>query len=117
MGSTSRLAEMWKVGRDNGRSFVLAWSFPILLYLFLVALSLHGPTRSQDLLWFDLGALCLLVLASVVGVAPYRRRKVSLGQTLFWILLVPVVIFLLLALLPLRLPITITDIPTGSGAR
>jgi hypothetical protein len=36
---------------------------------------------------------------------------------LFWILLVPVVIFLLLALLPFRLPITITEIPTGPNAR
>jgi uncharacterized membrane protein len=108
---------MWKVGRDNWRSFVFAWSLPILLYLFLAALSLHGPTRSPDLVWFDLGALCLLVLAGVVGIAPYRRRKVPMGQTLFWILLVPVVIFLLLALLPFRLPITITEIPTGPNAR
>jgi hypothetical protein len=112
IGLTSRLAEMWKAGRDNWRSFGFAWSLPVLLYLFLVALSLHGPTGSPALVWFDLGVICFLVLAGVVGAAPYRRRKVSMGQTLFWILLVPVVIFLLLALLPFRFPITITDIPT-----
>jgi hypothetical protein len=107
------VAELWKAGRDNWRHFAFAWSFPILLCLFFVAESLHGPIRSSGLVWIDLGVLGALVLAGVVGVAPYRRRKVTMGQTFFWILLVPLITSFLLALLPFRFPITITDIPTG----
>jgi uncharacterized membrane protein len=107
---------MWQVGRDNWRSFIFAWSFPILVYLSFVIESLLGPIRSARVLWIDLGFLSVLIVAAIVGVAPYRRRKVTTAQTLFWILLVPVVIFVLLALLPFRFPISITDIPTGPGA-
>jgi hypothetical protein len=112
MELSSGLAEMGKVGRDNWRCFGIAWAFPILLYLTFVAESLLGPIRSPDLLWIDLGLFGVLVLAGIVGVAPYRRRKVTMGQTFFWILLVPIVIFVLLALLPFRFSITITEIPT-----
>jgi hypothetical protein len=109
----SGLAEMWNAGRQNWRGFGFAWAFPILLYLSFVAESLRGPIRSPDLRWIDLGLFGVLVLAGIVGGAPYRRRKVTLGQTCFWILLVPLIIFFLLALLPFRFPITITGIPTG----
>ena len=54
----------------------------------------------------------MLVMAGVVAVVPYRRRRVTMRQTLFWILLVPVVVFVLLGLSPFRFQITITDIPT-----
>jgi hypothetical protein len=116
MGLSSGLVEMWKVGRDNWRSLAFAWSFPILFYLSFVAESLLGPIHGKYVVWILLGEVGALVIAGIVSSAPYRRRKVTLGQTLFWILLVPAVIFVLLALLPFRFPITITDIPTAPRA-
>jgi hypothetical protein len=113
---TIAVAGMWQVGRDNWQSFIFAWSFPILVYLSFVIESLLGPIRSARVLWIDLGYLSVLIVAAIVGVAPYRRRKVTMAQTMFWILLVPVVIFVLLSLLPFRFPITTTDMPTGPSA-
>lgn len=107
------LAQMGKVGRDNWRSFILAWAFPILFYLSFVAESLLGPICSRYAMWIEVGLVGVLVVAGMVGVAPYRRRRVSMGQTFFWILLMPLIVFFLLALLPFRFPITITEIPTG----
>jgi hypothetical protein len=98
------------------RHFGLAWAFPIFLYLSFVAESLLGPIQSSNAIWIELGSVGALVLAGVVSSAPYRRRKATVGQTLFWILLFPAFIFVLLALLPFRFPISITDIPTGPGA-
>lgn len=73
----------WKTGLDNWQHFALALSFPILLYLSFVAESLFGPWRSYRVIWFDLGIASVLVLAGIVGVGPYRRRKVTIGQTVF----------------------------------
>ena len=112
MELSAGLSELGKAGRVNWRHFALAWSLPILLNLIFVALSLHGPIRSSKLVWLDLGLFCVLMLAGVIGVVPYRLRRVTMRQTLFWILLVPVLVFVLLALLPFRFPITITGIPT-----
>jgi hypothetical protein len=58
----------------------------------------------------------VLVLAGIASSVPYRRHQVTLGQTFFWILLVPIVVFVLLSLLPFRFPITITEIPTVPNA-
>jgi hypothetical protein len=113
MERVSGLATLWKAGLDNWQHFTLALSFPILLYLSFVAESLFGTLRSPRVVWVDLGITSVLMLAGIVGVVPYRRRKVTIGQTFFWILLLPVLIFLLLALLPFRFPVTITDIPMG----
>lgn len=116
MGSASGLTELWKSGRNNWRHFMWAWLFPILPYLSFVGESLYGQVRSRNAIWIEGGSVCVLVLAGVVSSAPYRRRKATVGQTLFWILLVPAAIFFLLALLPFRFPITITDIATGTNA-
>lgn len=116
MGSASGLAKLWKGGQDNWRHFMWAWLFPILLYLSFVAESLFGPIRSSNAMWIELGLVGVLVPAGIVSSSPYRRRQATLGQTFFWILLVPAVIFVLLALLPFRFPITITEIPTGPNA-
>jgi uncharacterized membrane protein len=113
MGAPLGPAELWYVGRSNWRHFLLAWLFPLFLYLSFVAESLLGPIRSSNATWTEVGSVSVLVLTGIVSSAPYRRRKATLGQTFFWILLVPIVIFVLLSLLPFRFPITITEIPTG----
>jgi len=114
MGTHSGLAELWRIGRLHLRYFAPAWAFPAFLYLSFAAESLLGPIRSSNAIWIEVGSVGVLVLAGVVSTAPYRRRKATLGQTLFWILLVPGFIFILLSLLPFRFPITITDLPTGA---
>ncbi|MEY2413394.1 MAG: hypothetical protein QOD84_2000 [Acidobacteriaceae bacterium] len=116
MGAPLGPAELWYVGRRNWRHFLLAWLFPLFLYLSFVAESLLGPIRSSTAIWIEIGSVGVLVLASIVSSAPYRRRNATLGQTFFCILLVPIVIFVLLSLLPFRFPITITEIPTGTNA-
>jgi hypothetical protein len=116
MGAPLGPAELWYVGRRNWRHFLLAWLFPLFLYLSFVAESLLGPIQSSTATWIEVGSVGVLVLTGVVSIAPYRRRKATFGQTFFWILLVPAVIFVLLALLPFRFPITITDIRTGPNA-
>jgi hypothetical protein len=48
---------------------------------------------------FDrIGYMGVLVLAGIASSVPYRRQQVTLGQTFFWILLVPIVVFVLLSL-------------------
>jgi NO-binding membrane sensor protein with MHYT domain len=83
MERASGLAAWWKAGLDNWQHFALALSFPILLYLSFVAESLFGSLRSYRVIWVDLGIASVLVLAGIVGVVPYRRRKVTIGQTFF----------------------------------
>jgi hypothetical protein len=113
MGSRSGLAEWWKIGRLHWQYFAPAWAFPVFLYLSFAAESLYGPIRSRNAMWIEVGSVGVLVLAGIVSSAPYRRRQATIGQTFFWVLLVPAVIVVLLSLLPFRFPITITDIPTG----
>jgi hypothetical protein len=103
------------VGRLHWRHFILAWLFPFLFYLSFMAQSLLGPIRSKYAGWILLGEIGALVLSGIWSSTPYRRRKVSRGQAFFWILLVPVLIFVLLSVLPFAFPVTITDIPTSSN--
>jgi ABC-type amino acid transport system permease subunit len=106
-----RFAELWAVGRLHWRYFLLAWSYPVFLYLSLIALSLSGPISNDNMPWLFLGALCLFVVSIVLGSVPYRRRKITGGQAFFWILIVPSVVLLLFSQMPFSFPITITDIP------
>jgi hypothetical protein len=110
---TPQQAELWMAGCLHWRYFILAWLFPILFYLSFIAQSLLGPIRSRYVGWILLGEIGALVLSGFWSSTPYRRQKVSGGQALFWILLVPVFIFVLLSVLPFRLAVTITDIPTS----
>jgi hypothetical protein len=100
-------------GRSHWRDFVWAWSFPILLYLTYAAESLLGPIRFKYSGWILLGEIVALVLAGIFSSAPYRRKKVSKGPAFFWILFVPVLLFIFLSMLPFGLPVTITEVPTS----
>jgi hypothetical protein len=103
-----RFAELWAVGRLHWRYFLLAWSYPVFLYLSLIALSLNGPISNDSMPSLFLGAICLFVVSIVLASVPYRRRKITGGQAL---LMVPSVVLLLFSQAPFRFPITITDIP------
>jgi hypothetical protein len=84
-----------------------------LLYLTFVAESLLGPIRFKYSGWILLGEIVALILTGIFSSAPYRRQKVSRGLAIFWILLVPVLIFIFLSMLPFSFPVTITEIPTS----
>jgi hypothetical protein len=107
------LAGLWTAGRLHWRHFVWAWLFPILLYMTFVAESLLGPIQFKYSGWILFGEIVALVLAGIFSSAPYRRQKVSKGSTFFWILLVPVLLFIFLSMLPFRFPVTITEVPTS----
>jgi hypothetical protein len=106
-------AGLWLTGRSHWRHFVWAWTFPILLYLTFVAESLLGPIPFQYSGSILLGEIIALILAGIYSSAPYRRKKVTLGPALFWILVVPVLLFVFLSMLTFSFSVTITGVPTS----
>jgi hypothetical protein len=107
-----RFAELWEVGRLHWRHFLLAWLYPMFLYLSLIGQSRTSPISDDKMRWFSLSALGLFVLSILLASTPYRRRKITRGQAVFWILIVPSFVLLLLSQLPFTFPITVTGIPT-----
>jgi hypothetical protein len=110
---TQQSSELWMAGRTHWRQFMWAWLFPILLYLTFVAESLFGPIRFKYSGWILLGEILALVLTGIPASAPYRRREVGKGTALFWILVVPILIFVFFSILPFGFPVTITEVPTS----
>jgi hypothetical protein len=110
---TQQSSELWMAGRTHWRQFMWAWLFPILLYLTFVAESLFGPIRFKYSGCILLGEILALVLTGILASAPYRRREVGKGTALFWILVVPILIFVFFSILPFRFPVTITEVPTS----
>ena len=104
--------DLWAVGRSHWRYFLLAWLYPMFLYLSLIALSRASPVSGDTLPWLFLFAMVLFVVSILVASIPYRRRKITWGQAFFWILIVPSIVLLILSQAPFIFPLTVTHIPT-----
>jgi hypothetical protein len=101
-------------GRLHWRQFIWAWLFPVLLYLTFVAESILGPVPFKYTGSILLGEFLALVCAGLYASAPYRRREVGKFVALFWLLLVPLLIFVFLSRLPFKFPVTITGVATSA---
>jgi hypothetical protein len=107
-----RIRELWAVGQLHWRYFLLAWLYPMFLYLSLIALSRTSPISGETLPWLFLGAITLFVVSILVASVPYRRRKITRGQALVWILIIPSIVLLVISQIPFTFPLTVTHIPT-----
>jgi hypothetical protein len=121
MGAPSRSPGFWLVGSLHWRHFMFAWLAPIFVYLSMAVESQFGTIQVGYLVWILMFEIAVLVLFGVFASAPYRHRHITRGQALFWILLVPVFISVVLSLLPFRFPITVVavdsraDVTIGSS--
>jgi peptidoglycan/LPS O-acetylase OafA/YrhL len=106
------MKELWAVGGMYWRYFLLAWLYPMFLYLSLVVLSRTSPVSGDTLPWLFLGAITLFGVSILVASVPYRRRKITRGQAFIWILLIPGIVLLVISQIPFSLPLTVTHIPT-----
>jgi hypothetical protein len=55
----------------------------------------------------------MLVFAGIFASAPCRRREVGKAAALFWVFVVPILIFLFFSILRFKSPVTITGVPTS----
>jgi hypothetical protein len=111
---TRQLSALWMAGRSHWRQFIWAWLLPVLLYLTFVAESVFGPVLFKYTSWILLGEFLALVLAGTFASAPYRRREVGKSAALFWVFVVPILIFLFFSILPFKFAVTITGVPTSA---
>jgi hypothetical protein len=107
-----RITELWAVGRSHWRYLLLAWLYPMILYLSLIALSQTHPISDDTLPWLFLGAMVLFVVSLLVASVPYRRHKMTRGQACVLILIVPSILLFLISQIPFTFPLTVTHIPT-----
>ena len=111
---TRQLSALWMAGRSHWRRFIWAWLLPVLLYLTFVAESVFGPVLFKYTSWILLGEFLALVFAGIFASAPYRRREVGKSAALFWVFVVPILIFLFFSILPFKFAVTITGVPTSA---
>jgi hypothetical protein len=107
-----RIREFWAVGQLHWRHFLLAWLYPVFLYLLLIALSRASPISGDALPWLFLGAITLFVVSILVASVPYRRREITRGQAFVWILVAPSIVLLVIFQIPFTFPLAVTHIPT-----
>ena len=110
MRTPSRSPGLWLVGRLQWRHFMYAWLAPIFLYLSMVVESQFGTIQAGYLVWILMFEIAVLVMFGVLASAPYRHRHITRGQALFWILLVPAFILVVLSLLPFRFPLSVVTV-------
>jgi hypothetical protein len=83
------------------RHFILAWLFPVFLYVSWIALSLSGlMTPRNELAWLFGLEMPIFFAAGYFAGAPYRRRLVSISHAAFWLVLIPVAIWCALVFVP-----------------
>lgn len=97
---------LWAAGRTNWRFFAFAWSLPLLLYAEIVVWSLAGTMSVRAGMWlFPIEVVVIIGFISCATL-PYWRRTVTGLQAVFWVFLVPILIFCALSILPFRWPVS-----------
>jgi hypothetical protein len=101
MEALSEPPGLFAAARRHWRHFVFAWSWPIFFYASSLGLSWCGfLTPRNEWVWFLGFETPVFWAAAYLASAPYRQRLIRTWQAVFWILVIPILLWLVLALLP-----------------
>ncbi len=104
----ARLSALVETPRRYWRYFIFAWCWPLLLYAAQLYLSSRAALSELYFWGSGLVGVATFLLFALLASAPYRRRQISLSQAVLWIVVVPTVVFYVIAFMPLQHPLTLT---------
>jgi len=115
MSARTYLSSLVLAAKTHWRYFVFAWLFPLYLCGGVVVMSTRGQVVSaRASLWWFLIDVLVFVAFVWVATTPLRRRAVTISQAAIWLVIVPLLILVALALLPLRFPLHMEMLTSSS---